>query len=83
MKITEKKTETITIRITKETAEKMGEKFLGEIPLNIAIRQNSDNGTPIVASDPDSKFSEAYRQIAKKIKDELFWKFQNFEWKFV
>ncbi len=56
----------------KETAEKMGEKFLGEIPLNIAIRQNSDNGTPIVASDPDSKFSEAYRQIAKKIKDELF-----------
>lgn len=51
----------------KQTAEKMGETFLGEIPLDMAIRQNADKGTPIVVSAPDSPYSQAYLDIAKKI----------------
>ena len=51
----------------KQTAEKMGETFLGEIPLDMAIRQNADQGTPIVISAPDSPYSQAYLDIAKKI----------------
>ncbi len=51
----------------KKTAESMGETFLGEIPLHLEIRQTSDNGTPIVAADPDSQHTLAYEQIAKKI----------------
>ncbi len=51
----------------KHTAEKMGEIFLGEIPLDMAIRQNADNGTPIMISAPDSQYSQAYLDIAKKI----------------
>ena len=51
----------------KQTAEKMGETFLGEIPLDMAIRQNADKGTPIVVSVPDSPYSQAYLDIAKKI----------------
>ena len=35
-------------------AEKLGVPFLGEVPLDIAIRVNSDEGRPIVASLPDS-----------------------------
>lgn len=51
----------------KKTAKNMGETFLGEIPLHLEIRQTSDNGTPIVAADPDSPHTLAYEQIAKKI----------------
>ena len=51
----------------KQTAEKMGETFLGEIPLDMAIRQNADKGTPIVISAPDSPYSQAYLDIAGKI----------------
>lgn len=49
------------------TAERLGETFLGAIPLEMAIRVHSDNGTPIVAADPDSPHSEAYHSIAEKI----------------
>lgn len=51
----------------KQTAEKMGETFLGEIPLDTAIRQNADKGTPIVVSAPNSPYSQAYLDIAQKI----------------
>lgn len=55
----------------KQTAEKMGETFLGAIPLNMNIRQNSDNGTPIVAAAPDSPHTKAYEEIAHKIITQL------------
>lgn len=51
----------------KETAEQMGETFLGAIPLQMEIRETSDNGTPIVAENPDSQHTKAYEDIAKKI----------------
>lgn len=50
-----------------KTAENMGETFLGAIPLEMAIRETSDNGTPIVASAPDSPHTKAYESIAEKI----------------
>ena len=55
----------------KKTAEKMGETFLGEIPLHYSIRENADNGTPIVFSAPDSEYAKAYEAIAQKIKFKL------------
>ncbi|HVJ54544.1 MAG TPA: iron-sulfur cluster carrier protein ApbC [Aliidongia sp.] len=48
-------------------AEKLNTEFLGEIPLDIAIRETSDAGTPIVLADPSSPHSEAYRAIAQRI----------------
>lgn len=55
----------------KKTAEEMGETFLGEIPLHLSIRENADNGTPIVDSLPDSPYAKAYMEIADKIKQKL------------
>ena len=55
----------------KKTAEQMGETFLGEIPLHYAIRENSDNGTPIVFAEPDSLYTQAYMDIAQKILQKL------------
>jgi len=51
----------------KQTAENMGETFLGAIPLEPEIRRTSDAGTPIVAENPDSPHTKAYQEIAHKI----------------
>ncbi len=48
-------------------AERFGVDFLGEIPLDIAIRETSDGGNPIVVSDPKSPHAAAYRDIAQKV----------------
>ena len=49
------------------TAEQMGCAFLGEIPLDITIRQTSDGGQPIVVSRSSSAQATAYMDIATKI----------------
>ena len=48
-------------------AERFGVDFLGEIPLALAIRETSDEGKPIVVSQPDSAHARAYRAIAEAI----------------
>jgi ATP-binding protein involved in chromosome partitioning len=48
-------------------ADRFGVDFLGEIPLDIAIRETSDGGQPIVVSQPDSPHAAAYREIARKV----------------
>ena len=48
-------------------AERFSVDFLGEIPLDIAIRETSDGGQPIVVSQPRSPHAAAYRDIAHKI----------------
>jgi ATP-binding protein involved in chromosome partitioning len=45
-------------------AEKLGVPFLGEVPLEMAIRATSDDGTPIVASQPESPHTAHYQKIA-------------------
>jgi ATP-binding protein involved in chromosome partitioning len=52
-------------------AEKLGVPFLGEAPLDIAIRVNSDEGHPIVASLPDSLHAGAFLQIARSVAETL------------
>jgi ATP-binding protein involved in chromosome partitioning len=38
--------------------------FLGEIPLDIRIREHGDEGRPIVYADPESPVAEAFRKLA-------------------
>ncbi len=52
---------------TKDTASRLGQQFLGEIPLDVSIRENADAGTPVVAADPDGPQTKAYEEIAQKI----------------
>ncbi|WP_439514426.1 iron-sulfur cluster carrier protein ApbC [Oceanibaculum nanhaiense] len=51
----------------RKEAERMGVDFLGEIPLDIAIRETSDSGKPIVVSQPSSPHAAAYRAIAEAV----------------
>ncbi|MEP7241002.1 MAG: Mrp/NBP35 family ATP-binding protein [Devosia sp.] len=48
-------------------AAEMGMPFLGEVPLDIAIRETSDAGHPVVATDPAGPRAEAFRAIAREI----------------
>jgi ATP-binding protein involved in chromosome partitioning len=48
-------------------AERLGVPFLGEVPLAMPIRETSDSGRPIVASDPDSAHAKAYLAIARQV----------------
>ena len=48
-------------------AETRGIPYLGEIPLDIAIRQTSDDGRPIVATDPDGVHAKHYIDIARQL----------------
>ena len=52
-------------------AEKLGVPFLGEVPLEMAIRTTSDDGNPIVASQPDSQHAAHYQQIASALLAQL------------
>jgi ATP-binding protein involved in chromosome partitioning len=45
-------------------AEKLGVPFLGEVPLNMTIREMSDAGRPVVAVEPDGPQGRIYREIA-------------------
>ncbi|HTZ77186.1 MAG TPA: iron-sulfur cluster carrier protein ApbC [Stellaceae bacterium] len=48
-------------------AEKLGTDFLGEVPLDIAIRETSDDGHPIVVSQPDSEHAKLFRAMAERL----------------
>ena len=52
-------------------ASKLDVAFLGGIPLDMTIRQTSDAGEPIVATQPENPHSKAYSSIAQKIWDSL------------
>ncbi len=51
----------------RQEAEKFKVDFLGEVPLDILIRQTSDEGHPIVVSHPDSEHSKVFREIADRV----------------
>jgi ATP-binding protein involved in chromosome partitioning len=51
----------------REEAERLGVEFLGEIPLDSAIRETSDEGRPIVASRPESPHATAFLRIAERV----------------
>jgi nitrogenase subunit NifH len=53
------------------TAQEMDMEFLGEVPLNIAIRETSDAGSPIVAASPSSEVAMVYKAIAVRLAAKL------------
>ncbi|AZO09963.1 MULTISPECIES: Mrp/NBP35 family ATP-binding protein [unclassified Mesorhizobium] len=48
-------------------AERLGVTFLGEVPLEMGIRESSDAGAPVVASKPEGAEARIYRDIASKV----------------
>ena len=52
-------------------AGKFGVPFLGEVPLDIGIREQSNSGRPVTAVDPDGDHAKIYRAIAAQVKATL------------
>ncbi|KIX13389.1 Mrp/NBP35 family ATP-binding protein [Dethiosulfatarculus sandiegensis] len=53
----------------KPLCEKLGVDYLGDLPLDTAVRELSDKGTPVVLGDTPA--GEAYLELARKIKAKL------------
>ncbi|MEZ6024467.1 MAG: P-loop NTPase [Hyphomonadaceae bacterium] len=55
----------------RRTAESAGAPFLGEIPIDVALRQASDAGAPLVATQPAHAVSQRFRAIAQATLDNV------------
>ncbi len=56
--------------------------LLGDLPLDISIRQQADSGTPTVIADPDSPLAVRYREIALNLAARLAQRGKNLSGKF-
>ena len=52
---------------TEKAAKEIDVPLLGQIPLDLSIRENTDVGRPLVISHPDTKPAEAFRQLAENV----------------
>ena len=48
-------------------AERLGVPFLGEVPLHMDIRERSDAGLPVVATQPDGPHATIYKRMARDL----------------
>ena len=48
-----------------------GVPFLGEVPLHMTIREKSDAGLPVVATEPDGAHAKIYRDIAARVREQI------------
>jgi ATP-binding protein involved in chromosome partitioning len=48
-------------------AERMGIRFLGEIPLDLAVREGGDAGVPVVEALPDGPQARAFLEMAGQV----------------
>ncbi len=53
--------------IVADAAKRMNIPFLGEIPLDKAIRENADTGSPVVLAAPESSSAKAFAQIVERL----------------
>jgi ATP-binding protein involved in chromosome partitioning len=52
-------------------AERLGTEFLGEVPLDLQIRETSDSGHPITVSDPGNPHALVFRAIATRVWEKI------------
>ncbi len=49
------------------TAQALGAPFLGEVPIEVALRESGDNGRPLVMDRPDTASGQAFLSIAEQV----------------
>ena len=55
----------------RKEAERLKVPFLGEVPLDMTIRETSDSGLPVVATRPDGPHARVYREIATRVREQI------------
>ena len=56
--------------------------YLGALPLDIRIREETDSGKPTVVADPECRISQIYRDIARRVAAKLSLRKKDFSAKF-
>lgn len=51
----------------REEAKRLEVPFLGEVPLNMTIRELSDAGRPVVVADPEGPHARIYKDMAQQV----------------
>jgi ATP-binding protein involved in chromosome partitioning len=52
-------------------ALRLGAPFLGEVPIDIALRQGADDGRPLTATAPGSASALVFMEMARRLRDSL------------
>lgn len=55
----------------RKVAEQYEVRFLGEVPLDTAIRTGGDEGKPVMVAAPTSPTAEAFRQVASQVASQV------------
>ncbi len=63
-------------------AEDYDVDFLGALPLDIRIREETDSGKPTVVAEPDSQIAQTYREIARRVAAKLSLRKKDYSAKF-
>ena len=63
-------------------AEQYGTDFLGDVPLDISVRESVDNGRPTVVADPDGAMTANYKKLARNAAAKLAMRKKDFSSKF-
>ena len=63
------RTDIFSARGGQRVAEKLEAPFLGEIPLDVAIRKGGDEGKPVAAADPDSPAAKPFLDLARTVRE--------------
>jgi ATP-binding protein involved in chromosome partitioning len=55
----------------KAAAERLGLPFLGEVPIDLALRESGDQGIPLVEAHPESPQAKVFLEMASKLRQVL------------
>ena len=66
----------------KRMAAQHGVAYLGALPLTMAIREQTDSGTPTVAAEPDGEIAALYKAVARQVAVTVAAKAKDFSAKF-
>ena len=63
-------------------AAEYGVDYLGALPLNLSIREQTDNGRPTVVSEPDGEIAAIYKSVARQMAVKIAQRAKDFSSKF-
>jgi ATP-binding protein involved in chromosome partitioning len=66
----------------KRMAEQYKVDYLGALPLNLSIREQTDSGHPTVVAAPDGEIAQVYKSVARRIAVAIAGKARDFSAKF-
>jgi ATP-binding protein involved in chromosome partitioning len=66
----------------KRMAAEYGMEYLGGLPLDIRIREQTDSGKPTVVADPDGDLAGVYKAVARQVAIKIAAKAKDFSSKF-